>query len=78
MMADIETLPTETSRNAYVPADVTGMLHNSQSKEKSESSAERTEEIHTGLRRRVTHVEHAKVNEAVAQGIAENVDDFMV
>jgi hypothetical protein len=26
----------------------------------------------------VTQIEHAQINEAVAQGIAANVDDFMV
>lgn len=32
----------------------------------------------TPLRANVSHVEHTKVNEAIAVGIAHNVDDFMV
>ena len=66
----------EPPRNAHMAADVTGMQHNTSTDEKNDN-VEHTE-VRTGLGRQVTQVEHTKINEAIAQGIAANVDDFMV
>ena len=65
-MADIQpvaTLPVDHSRAP------TG--------EKHEGVVAQAKGALTG-KRHVTRVEHAQINEAIAQGIAENVDDFMV
>jgi len=39
---------------------------------------EHMEEVPTNERRNVTQVESTKINDAIAAGIADNVDDFMV
>src|SRR6201996_343255 len=66
-MADIKpisTVPDDPPRHAP-----TG--------EKHEDVVAQAKDVLPG-RSKVTRVEHAQINEAIAQGIAENVDDFMV
>lgn len=67
-MADIEpvaTLPAANIRHPYIAAN-----------EKHEGVVSHAKDVFT--RRNITRVEHAQINEAIAHGIAENVDDFMV
>ena len=68
---------TEPSRIVYVAADTTNMPRNASIDEKTDVGFNQTEETRS-RHRNVTQVEHARINEAIATGIAENVDDFMV
>ena len=77
-MADIQpvaTLPVDHSRAAHIAAD--GRAQHAPTDEKQEGVVGHAKDVLT-RKRNVTRVEHAQINEAIAQGIAENVDDFMV
>lgn len=79
-MVDVEpisTLPVDHPRHAHIAADATGRPQHAPTSEKHEGVVAQAKDVLTG-RRNVTQVEHAQINEAIAQGIADNVDDFMV
>lgn len=71
-MADIEPVAVEPSRRAADKSDAQHI----EDDEKHEGLVAQAKEVLTG--HHVTQVEHTKINEAIAQGIAANVDDFMV
>lgn len=77
-MADadgITTVPLQ-SQNAHIAAHSTGQP-NIRADQKHEGVGSQAKDALTG-RRNVKQIEHAQINDAIAQGIAANVDDFMV
>ena len=68
---------TEPPHNPYIAFQVTNMPQGPSFDDNKGTQVEITPETETN-RRHVTQVEHTKINEAIAVGIAHNVDDFMV
>ena len=67
-------LAVEPNRGSGIASNVTRMPRETTMNEKGDTI--RVEEVGHNTRR--THVESTQINEAIAMGVAANVDDFMV
>ena len=75
--SNVNEIAIEPPHNPYIASQVTNMPQKPAVDDGKGTHVEVIPETETG-RRHITQVEHTKINEAIAVGIAHNVDDFMV
>lgn len=74
---NINEVAIDPPQNPYIASQITNMPQKTRIDDDKGTHVEVTPQTETS-RRHVTQVEHTKINEAIAVGIAHNVDDFMV